>query len=93
MDAYLTRLSLEDREEEGWDVIGEDSGYGLASYKLCLVGSFFTASIVNFQAMKNMIANVWHPISGMAIFDLSDKRFLFRFLYDVDINRIEHGDP
>ncbi|MBA0556522.1 hypothetical protein Golob_026612, partial [Gossypium lobatum] len=37
MDAYLTRLSLEDREEEGWDVIGEDSGYGLASYKLCLV--------------------------------------------------------
>ncbi|MBA0765872.1 hypothetical protein Gotri_014987 [Gossypium trilobum] len=57
MDAYLTRLSLEDREEEGWDVIRGDSGYGLASYKLCLVGSFFTASIVNFQAMRNMIAN------------------------------------
>ncbi|MBA0682480.1 hypothetical protein Goari_024197, partial [Gossypium aridum] len=32
-----TGLSLEDREKEGWDIIGEDSGYGLASYKLCLV--------------------------------------------------------
>ncbi|MBA0738699.1 hypothetical protein Gogos_012026 [Gossypium gossypioides] len=57
MDAYLIRLSLEDREEEGWDVTGVDSGYERASYKLCLVGSFFSASIVNFQAMRNMIAN------------------------------------
>ncbi|MBA0781089.1 hypothetical protein Gotri_002045 [Gossypium trilobum] len=48
MDANLARLSLEDREEEGWDVTGGDSGYKPTSYKLCLVGSFFMASIVSF---------------------------------------------
>ncbi|MBA0814084.1 hypothetical protein Gohar_019931, partial [Gossypium harknessii] len=36
MDADLARLSLEDREEEGWDVTEGDSGYEPTSYKLCL---------------------------------------------------------
>ncbi|KAH1038035.1 hypothetical protein J1N35_039778 [Gossypium stocksii] len=69
MDADLTWLSLEDREEEGWDVTGGDSGYEPTSYKLCLM--FGTPGSV-------------------VISNLSDKRFLFRFSYDVDINRVEH---
>ncbi|MBA0697276.1 hypothetical protein Goari_020822, partial [Gossypium aridum] len=45
MDVDLARLSLENREQEGWDVTEGDSGYEPTSYKLCLVGRFFTASI------------------------------------------------
>lgn len=34
------------------------------SNKLCLVGLFLTASMVQFQVMHNTVTNLWHPWSG-----------------------------
>ncbi|MBA0829689.1 hypothetical protein Goarm_014279, partial [Gossypium armourianum] len=51
------------------------------SYEHYFVGTFLTSSIVNFQAMKSTLANVWHPIGGVSISDIGNERFLFRFYY------------
>lgn len=56
-------------------------------------GTFLTLSGINFQAMKCTLANVWHPVGGVAISDLGNDRFLFRFFYEVDANRILMNGP
>ncbi|MBA0729546.1 hypothetical protein Golax_022726, partial [Gossypium laxum] len=52
-----------------------------------------TTRMVNFQAMKNTLANVWHLIGGVVISDLGEKRFLFKFFHDVDIDKVIKGAP
>ncbi|MBA0839096.1 hypothetical protein Goarm_004865 [Gossypium armourianum] len=47
---------------------------------LSVVGSFSNASVVQFQAMRTMLANLWHPHRGVTIANLGEKRFLFHFL-------------
>lgn len=39
------------------------------------------------------MANVWHPIRGITIIDMSEGRFRFRSYHKVDANRIEAGGP
>ncbi|MBA0829690.1 hypothetical protein Goarm_014280 [Gossypium armourianum] len=60
------------------------------SYEHYFVGTFLTSSIVNFQAMKSTLANVWHPIGGVSISDIGNERFLFRFYYEVDFWALIH---
>ncbi|MBA0615063.1 hypothetical protein Godav_015256 [Gossypium davidsonii] len=43
------------------------------SYEHYFVGTFLTSSIVNFQAMKSTLANVWHPIGGVSISDIGNE--------------------
>lgn len=45
--------------------------------------------MVNFQAMQAILANVWHPIGGVSITDISESQFLFQFYHKVDVGRIE----
>ncbi|KAK5785859.1 hypothetical protein PVK06_040480 [Gossypium arboreum] len=33
------------------------------------------------------MADLWHPIRGIAITDLVEKRFLFKCFYEVDLNK------
>lgn len=35
------------------------------------------------------LANVWHPLGGISITDLSNGRFLFHLFHKVDADRIE----
>ncbi|MBA0557761.1 hypothetical protein Golob_014807, partial [Gossypium lobatum] len=63
------------------------------SYEHYYVGTFLTSSIVNFQAMKSTLANVWHPIGGVSILDIGNEQFLFQFYYEVDIIHIEKNGP
>lgn len=56
-------------------------------YEYCLVRCFLVVSIVDFDSMRNTMANVWHPIGGVTIIDPSEKDFLFRFYYEVDVDR------
>lgn len=39
------------------------------------------------------MANVWHPIGGITITDLSEGRFLFRLYHKVYVNILEAGGP
>ncbi|MBA0791095.1 hypothetical protein Gohar_015694 [Gossypium harknessii] len=45
------------------------------------------------NAMRNTMANIWHPLGGVEISDLGEKRFLFRFYHELDIGRVEKGAP
>ncbi|MBA0608547.1 hypothetical protein Godav_020752, partial [Gossypium davidsonii] len=42
---------------------------------------------------ENTLANVWHPIGGVVISDLGEKRFLFKLFHDVDIDKVIKGAP
>ncbi|MBA0692606.1 hypothetical protein Goari_010155 [Gossypium aridum] len=39
-------------------------------------------------AMKNMMANLLHPLGGVEISNLSVKRFLFKFFNGMDMDRV-----
>ncbi|MBA0732895.1 hypothetical protein Gogos_016957, partial [Gossypium gossypioides] len=43
--------------------------------------------------MRNTMANIWHPLGGVEISDLGEKRFLFRFYHELDIDKVEKGAP
>ncbi|MBA0707558.1 hypothetical protein Golax_019593, partial [Gossypium laxum] len=76
-----------DGEEEIW-AVDED-----VEQEFFLVGCFLTAIMVNFQTMKNMLANIWHPIGGVVILNLGEKRLLFKFYHEVDIDIVIKGAP
>ncbi|KAK9123894.1 hypothetical protein Sjap_013496 [Stephania japonica] len=63
----MEKISLKDDEEDELirDGNGREGNEPLAN--LCLVGRFHTCKIINFQAMKNRITSLWHPIQGMMI--------------------------
>ncbi|PPR81836.1 hypothetical protein GOBAR_AA38880 [Gossypium barbadense] len=43
------------------------------------------------DAMHTTLANLWHPLRGISISDLEDKRYLFRFYYEIDIEWVVEG--
>ncbi|KAK5834505.1 hypothetical protein PVK06_018386 [Gossypium arboreum] len=60
---------------------------------MCLVGCFLTATTVNFESMQMVMANLWHPFGGVTITDIGEKRFLFHFYCEVDLDRVVKGWP
>ncbi|MBA0605945.1 hypothetical protein Godav_018472 [Gossypium davidsonii] len=92
METELAQLSINEEEEEILQ-IQEDvqSTTDVGDYQL--VGCFLTASIINFSAMKSTLANLWHPIYGVQIRDLGEKRYLFKFYHSMDMERVLKGLP
>ncbi|MBA0613013.1 hypothetical protein Godav_013535, partial [Gossypium davidsonii] len=43
--------------------------------------------------MRNMLANLWHPLGGISITDIGEKRVLFRFYNMIDLKRVIDGMP
>ncbi|GMI79786.1 hypothetical protein HRI_001647900 [Hibiscus trionum] len=93
VEEVLAELSIEEEEEESALVVGIESAIEPISFEFCFVGSFFTSSTVNFTSMKATLANVWHPIGGIAISELREGRYLFRFYNSVDADRVEVDGP
>lgn len=93
VEGELAGLSLEDGEEEVAVSLGAPVAVEGESVKNCFVGSFLTNSVILFQSMRATPANVWHPIGGITITDLSGGRYFFRLYHNVDANRIEPGGP
>ncbi|MBA0855408.1 hypothetical protein Goshw_013275 [Gossypium schwendimanii] len=92
MEKDLIDLSLNEEEDEGIQFETEAKPQK-SLYDLCLVGCCLTASVVHFPALKNTMANLWHPLVGIQISDLREKRYLFRFFYEVDVERVISGTP
>ncbi|KAK8489971.1 hypothetical protein V6N11_065394 [Hibiscus sabdariffa] len=88
----LSDLSLGE-EDEIAIAVDDASDEQTITFDLCFGGSFLTNSIINFQSMRATLANVWHPIGGIAVSDLGSGRYLFRFYYTVDVDRIEMDGP
>ncbi|KAH1097127.1 hypothetical protein J1N35_014048 [Gossypium stocksii] len=90
MEEELASLSLLDDEEEAFQ---EEIAVVEPSYQFCLVGRCITDSVVHFPSLRNTMADFWHPIGGVCITDLGDKRYLFQFFHDVDVQRVLSGTP
>ncbi|KAH1128926.1 hypothetical protein J1N35_000304 [Gossypium stocksii] len=96
MKEFLAELRIGEEEESGeaesWEIVQEESPTE-QSFNFCLVGCFLTATVVNFQSMRTVMANLWHPIGGVSIKDIGEKRILFRFYCEVDRDRVLKGSP
>lgn len=68
----LADLLLDGGEDKGWCVVVGREG-NMAEDEFCMVGSFLTTSVIQFQAMNSTLTNLWHPHGGMTIFYLSEK--------------------
>ncbi|MBA0757992.1 hypothetical protein Gotri_021033 [Gossypium trilobum] len=88
MEDALANLRLLDDEEEA---IQEDKGAVNGAYQFCLVGRCLTDSVVHFPSLCNTMADLWHPIGGICITELGEKRYLFQFFNEVGIERVVVG--
>ncbi|KAH1122442.1 hypothetical protein J1N35_005602 [Gossypium stocksii] len=92
VDSELADLNLLDEEEELLVVLNEN-GADEKLFDFCLVGRVLTESVVNFGALKNTLAYLWHPLRGVSITEMENKRILFRFYCEVDLQRVLDGLP
>ncbi|MBA0769187.1 hypothetical protein Gotri_017948, partial [Gossypium trilobum] len=92
METELAQLSINEDEEEILQIQDDlHPNTDVGDYQL--VGCFLTASIIKFSAMKSTLANLWHPICGVQIRDLGEKRYLFKFFHSMDMERVLKGLP
>ncbi|KAE8653905.1 hypothetical protein F3Y22_tig00117056pilonHSYRG00463 [Hibiscus syriacus] len=87
IEQVMVGLCFDDDEEEALLLVQTKEGNTI-SFDNCLVASFLTSGMVNFQAMRSTLANVWHPIGGISTSDLGDDHFLLRLYHTVDLERI-----
>ncbi|KAH1032171.1 hypothetical protein J1N35_044345 [Gossypium stocksii] len=90
MEEGLANLNLFDEEEEAFHE--EDSAVDW-SYQFCLMGRCLTDSVVHLLSLRSIMADLWHPIRGICISDIGDKRILFHFFHEVDVKRVLSGTP
>ncbi|MBA0785058.1 hypothetical protein Gotri_027805 [Gossypium trilobum] len=86
MEDELANLRLVDDEEEA---IQEDVAVVENFSQFCLVRRCLTDSVVHFPSLRNTMADLWHPIGGICISDIGEKRYLFQFFHEVDIAKVQ----
>ncbi|MBA0729717.1 hypothetical protein Golax_020333 [Gossypium laxum] len=87
VNTELANLNIKDEEEDPMVVLGENIA-DEQLYDLCLVERVLTDSVVNFPSLRNTLANLWHPLRGVSITKLENKRILFRFYKGEEPNSI-----
>ncbi|MBA0593239.1 hypothetical protein Gorai_010193 [Gossypium raimondii] len=90
MENELAQLSINEEEEKILQ-IQVDSGIQSEVGDFQLVGCFLISSVIHFPAMKSTIANLWHPVYGVQIRYLGEKRYLFQFYHNMDMERVLKG--
>ncbi|MBA0777743.1 hypothetical protein Gotri_005722, partial [Gossypium trilobum] len=48
-------------------------------------------SLIHYSTRRSTMANLWHPVKGIQISDLGEKRFLFKFFHIMDLERVLKG--
>ncbi|XP_074369671.1 uncharacterized protein LOC141711136 [Apium graveolens] len=91
LEDMYAKLSLTPEEEDGILVREEDVGQ--IQQKFVLVGLFLTDRNVNFQAIQNVLADLWRPKEGVEIHDLGGQRYSFVFYHVLDMERVIDGSP
>lgn len=67
MNNDYARLAIEEEEDGGLIIASDEAtenGEIILDSCYCLVGRFLTENVVNFGAMKNMMASLWRPRGG-----------------------------
>ncbi|KAL0409534.1 UNVERIFIED_CONTAM: hypothetical protein Sradi_1887800 [Sesamum radiatum] len=88
-------LSLTEDEEEGI-VIPSSSlkqNFGTGSNDLLVVGRFLSHRNSNFEALKNSLMALLQPVTGMAVWRISEERFCLNFNHCLDLQRALDGRP
>ncbi|MBA0602479.1 hypothetical protein Gorai_002659 [Gossypium raimondii] len=67
MKDELANMHLADEEEDAFQEDPKETDHHL---QFCLVGTCLTNSFVHFLSLQNTMADLWHPIGGIAIIDL-----------------------
>ncbi|MBA0689377.1 hypothetical protein Goari_007108 [Gossypium aridum] len=57
------------------------------------MGRVLTDNVVHFPLTRNTLTDLWHPLRGVAISEIGEKRHLFRFYYEIDLKRVSEGMP
>lgn len=83
-------MRVSEEEDDAFKEYPKDIDQGL---QFCLVGTCLTESVVHFPSLRNTLADIWHLIVGVTISELGEKRYLFKFLLLVDIQRVLSGMP
>ncbi|MBA0554511.1 hypothetical protein Golob_013609 [Gossypium lobatum] len=90
MEVELVNLNLMDEKEvliqfhRDWEGAEED-------YRFCLVEKAWTNCVIYFSSLRKTLVDLWHPLGGVSITDIGEKRYLFRFYYEIDIKRVIEG--
>ncbi|KAF4369359.1 hypothetical protein F8388_019584 [Cannabis sativa] len=82
-------------EEEDNEVVYEDEVVEEIEYddQWCLVGRLLSGKVSDFMVFQNIIADLWKPGKGMYVKIIEQNRFLFKFYYEIDIQRVIMGSP
>ncbi|MBA0765731.1 hypothetical protein Gotri_014884 [Gossypium trilobum] len=86
----LANLRLSNEEE---DAFQEDAKEMERDIKFSLVETCLTNSVLHFSSFRNTIADLWHPIGGITITNIGEKRYSFKFFHTVDMNKVLKGLP
>ncbi|PPR94106.1 hypothetical protein GOBAR_AA26562 [Gossypium barbadense] len=91
-DTELASLNIMDEEEDPMVVL-EENNANEQLYDLCLVVRVLTDSVENFPSLKNTLADLWHPLRGVSITEVENKKILFRFYCEIDLKQVLDGWP
>ncbi|KAL8529801.1 hypothetical protein ACS0TY_007024 [Phlomoides rotata] len=85
------KASLEEEKELILEnTMGEESHHAT---DFCVVGRFLTNHVININAMKNMLADIWKLVMGVTIKNLGEGRFMFEIYHNLDVLRVMNGMP
>ncbi|MBA0700959.1 hypothetical protein Goari_027455 [Gossypium aridum] len=86
--------NLQITEDEDDPVCDQEYGEEIDDeFKLCLVGKVLTNNAVHFPSMRTVLRKLWHPLEGLLITKMEDKRVLFQFYNELDLKRVTDGTP
>ncbi|KAH1122871.1 hypothetical protein J1N35_006031 [Gossypium stocksii] len=89
MEEGIAKLNLMDEEEKEFNEVNSMAEW---NYQYCLVGRCLTDCVVHFPSLRNIMADLWHPIGGICISNLGEKRYLFQFFHEIDAQRVQIHD-
>ncbi|CAH9081571.1 unnamed protein product [Cuscuta epithymum] len=79
-------LVFEEEALEGEDGLGKQELYPV-------VGTVITNKMVNFSALRNLMASLWMPGKGISIKAIDEKRYMFTFYHPIDMKRVLEDGP
>ncbi|VFQ73855.1 unnamed protein product [Cuscuta campestris] len=60
----------------------------MMDFSLCLVGKFINGRHGSFETMKNFFASIWKPLMGMAVTEIEEGLYVFKFYSEADRDRV-----
>ncbi|KAK5846679.1 hypothetical protein PVK06_002976 [Gossypium arboreum] len=76
MEEDLANLSIGDEEEDPLLKQDKEEGYE-DDFCMCLVGKVLINGAVHFPSMRNVLVKLWHPIEGVSITEIEEKKHFF----------------